>query len=148
MDLKLTKLAHIVLRVRDLERSRRFYRDTLGLKETGEIGGQMAFFSLGDSSHDLAVMALGEGAPPPDPRRVGLYHFAFHVESEASLRDWSRHLREQGVRIVGSADHGVSVGLYIEDPDGNEIELTYDRPRERWPKEGNPFAGTRPLVLD
>ena len=143
--LKPKKLAHIVLRVRDLERSKAFYTDVLGLRQTGEIPGFMAFFSAGEDSHDLALMRLGPDAPGPDPQRVGLYHFAYAVERPEDLEGAYRHLKEKGVPIVGSADHGVSMGIYFRDPDGNEIELTYDRPREEWPKEANPFAGTKPL---
>ena len=143
--IKPKKLAHIVLRVRDLERSKVFYSEVLGLRHTGEIPGVMAFLSAGEDSHDLALLRLGPEAPGPDPQRVGLYHFAYAVERPEDLEEAYRHLKEKGVPIVGSADHGVSMGIYFRDPDGNEIELTYDRPPEEWPKEGNPFAGTRPL---
>lgn len=141
------KLAHIVLRVRELGRSKAFYTDVLGLRQTGEIPGLMAFFSAGEDSHDLALMGLGPDAPGPDPQRVGLYHFAYAVERPEDLERAYRHLQEKGVPIVGSADHGVSMGIYFKDPDGNEIELTYDRPPTEWPKDTNPFAGTKPLAF-
>src|SRR5688500_14344213 len=131
--LKPTKLGHIVLRVRDLERSKRFYTEVLGLRQTGELPGRMAFFAAGDDSHDLAVMAIGANAPAPDPNGVGMYHFAYQVGSSDELRQWYRHLQERGVPIHGSADHGVSQGLYLSDPDGNEIELTYEVPPDQWP---------------
>jgi catechol-2,3-dioxygenase len=146
--LKPTKLGHIVLRVRNLERSKRFYTRVLGLRQTGEIPGRMAFFSAGADSHDLAVMAIGEGAAPPQPDRVGLYHFAYQVATAEELSDWYRHFQTENVTIVGTADHGVSQGIYFLDPDGNEIEVTYEVPPEQWPTEANPFAGTRPLVLE
>ena len=146
--LKPTKLGHIVLRVRDLERSKRFYGGVLGLRQTGEISGRMAFFAAGEDSHDLAVMAIGANAPGPDPQRVGMYHFAYQVGSPEELRRWYQHLKEQGVAILGSTDHGVSQGLYLADPDGNEIELTYEVPPDQWPKGANPFAGNKPLMLD
>ena len=150
MPVPTTKLGHIVLRVRELERSERFYTEVLGLRKTGEIPGRMAFFSTQGSadSHDLALMQLGPDAPDTDSRRVGLYHFAYQVESEAALADALRTLQEAGVPIIGSADHGVSKGVYILDPDGIEVEITYEVPRERWPEDANPFAGTRPLVFD
>ena len=146
--LKPTKLGHIVLRVRDLERSKAFYTQVLGLRLTGEIEGRMAFFAAGEDSHDLAVMAIGEEAPPPDPGRVGLYHFAYQVASADELKQWYHHFREHGVTIVGSADHGVSQGIYFLDPDGNEIEVTYEVPPEQWPQATNPYAGATPLVLE
>jgi catechol 2,3-dioxygenase len=146
--LKPTRLAHIVLRVRDIERSKRFYTEVLGLTQTGQIEQRMAFFTAGAGSHDLAVVALGDEAEAPDPRRVGLYHFAYQVESREELKRWHRHLRAQAVPIIGTTDHGVSQGIYFLDPDGNEIELTYELPPEEWPKDRNPFAGDAPLDLD
>ena len=149
MPIPTTKLSHIVLRVRDLERSERFYTEVLGLRKTGELPGRMAFFSTqaNSDSHDLALMQLGPDAPGTDPSRVGLYHFAYQVESEAALADAYRALQEAGVSIVGSADHGVSKGIYILDPDGIEIEITYEVPPERWPQEGNPYSSTKPLTF-
>jgi len=149
MPVPTTKLGHIVLRVRDLERSKRFYTEVLGLRQTGELPGLMAFFSTQSNpdSHDLALMRLGPDAPDSDPKRVGMYHFAYQVGSEEALAEAYRALREAGVPIVGTADHGVSRGIYILDPDGIEIEITYEVPPERWPKEANPFAGTKPLTF-
>lgn len=149
MPIATTKLGHIVLRVRDLERSERFYTEVLGLRKTGEVPGLMSFFTTQNStdSHDLALMRLGPDAPDPDPKRVGLYHFAYQVESEEALADAYRTLREAGVPIVGSADHGVSKGIYLLDPDGIEIEITYEVPPERWPDGANPFAGAKPLTF-
>jgi catechol 2,3-dioxygenase len=149
MPIATTKLGHIVLRVRELERSTRFYMDILGLRKTGEIPGVMAFFSTQGSadSHDLALMQLGPNAPDVDPQRVGLCHFAYQVGSEESLAEAYRTLREAGVPIVGTGDHGVSKGIYILDPDGIEIEITYEVPKEQWPQDGNAFAGVKPLAL-
>ena len=148
MPIQTTKLGHIVLRVRDLERSTRFYTEVLGLRKTGEVPGLMVFFSAqpNPDSHDLALMRLGPDAPDADPRRVGLYHFAYQVESEEALAEAYKTLREAGVPIVGTGDHGVSKGIYIRDPDGIEIEITYDVPPDRWPK-GDAFASTGPLVF-
>ena len=143
--LKPVRLGHIVLRVRDLERSKRFYMEVLGLRQTGQIEERMAFFSAGEDSHDLAVMAIGSEAPPPDPGRVGLYHFAYQVASADELEDWYAHLKAHGVQIVGTTDHGVALGIYFLDPDGNELEVTYERPPSEWPEDVNPFAGDSPL---
>ena len=149
MPVATTKLGHIVLRVRDLERSKRFYTEVLGLRQTGEIPGVMAFFSTQSNtdSHDLAIMRLGPDAPGPDPRRVGLYHFAYQVESEEALAQAYHTLQEAGVSIVGTGDHGVSKGIYLLDPDGIEIEITYELPPERRPTGADAFASTKPLVL-
>jgi len=149
MPIQTSKLGHIVLRVRELERSERFYTGVLGLRKTGEIPGVMAFFTTQDNadSHDLALMRLGPDAPDANPQAVGLYHFAYQVPSEEALADAYRTLKEAGVPIVGTGDHGVSKGIYILDPDGIEIEITYEVPRERWPKDANAFAGTKPLAF-
>jgi catechol-2,3-dioxygenase len=148
MPVPTTKLGHLVLRVRDLERSERFYTEVLGLRKTGGIPGVMAFFSTQSNpdSHDLALMRVGPHAPGADPSRVGLYHFAYQVDSEEALAQAYRTLKEAGVPITGTGDHGVSKGIYITDPDGIEIEITYEVPPERWP-QGDAFASTRPLVF-
>jgi catechol-2,3-dioxygenase len=149
MPVQTSKLSHIVLRVRDLARSERFYVDVLGLKKNGEIPGLMAFFTTQDNSdsHDLALMQLGPDAPDSNPSAVGLYHFAYQVPSEEALTEAYRTLKEASVAIVGTGDHGVSKGIYILDPDGIEIEITYEVPQDRWPKDANVFAGTRPLTF-
>ena len=150
MPIQTTKLGHIVLRVRDLERSEQFYTEVLGLRKTGGIPGVMSFFTTqgNPDSHDLALMRVGPNAPDPDPRGVGLYHFAYQVESEEALAEAYRTLKDAGVPIVGTGDHGVSKGIYLLDPDGIEIEITYELPQEAWPKDGDPFAaGTKPLVF-
>jgi catechol-2,3-dioxygenase len=149
MPIPTTKLGHIVLRVRDLQRSKAFYTEVLGLRPTGEIPGMMAFFSTQNNpdSHDLALMALGPNAPDPDTQAVGLYHFAYQVESEEALAKAYLALRDAGVTIVGTGDHGVSKGIYILDPDGIQIEITYEVPQDQWPPEGL-NSGTRPLRFD
>jgi catechol 2,3-dioxygenase len=149
MAIPTTKLGHIVLRVRDLARSKQFYTGVLGLRPTGEIPGIMAFFSTQNNpdSHDLALMALGPDAPDPDMQAVGLYHFAYQVDSEEALAKAYLALREAGVTIVGTGDHGVSKGIYILDPDGIQIEITYEVPPAQWPAEGL-SAGTKPLRFD
>jgi len=149
MPVPTTKLGHIVLRVRDLERSKAFYTDLLGLRPMGEIPSVMAFFSTQSNadSHDLALMRVGPNAPDAPAQAVGLYHFAYQVESEDALAKAYMTLREAGVTIVGTGDHGVSKGIYILDPDGIQIEITYEVPRDQWPTEGL-AAGTKPLSFN
>ena len=142
------KLGHLVLRVRDLERSEAFYTEVLGLEVTTRIPGVMVFMrAAGDSSHELALMSVGAGAPGPDATRVGLYHFAWLMDSFEDLQALYRELQERDVRIAGIGDHGVSLGVYIFDPDGNEIEVFYELPPEEWPEE-NIFAGKFPRSLE
>ena len=149
MPIPTTKLGHIVLRVRDLQRSKAFYTNVLGLRPAGESPGLMAFFSTqsNSDSHDLALMQLGPGATDPHADAVGLYHFAYQVDSEDALAQAYLTLREAGVTIVGTGDHGVSKGIYILDPDGIQIEITYEVPQDQWPPDGI-LSGTKPLSFN
>lgn len=142
------RLGHVVIRVRDLARSERFYTDVLGLHVTSRIDDRMVFLSAaGDSSHELALTAVGEDAPGPDADRVGMYHFAWEMESFDDLRKLHRELGEKNVTIAGLGDHGISTGVYFFDPDGNEIEVFYELPRDRWP-ETDIFGGSFPMSLE
>lgn len=141
-------LGHVVLKVKDLQRSVPFYRDVLGLKEVGRLGRGMVFFSVGDKHHDLALAEVGPRASSPDPHVVGLYHVAFKVgDSLDELRECKRHLERHGVPILGMADHKVSQSLYIADPDGIEIELYVDADPRIWKEDPEAVATVDPLVL-
>lgn len=143
-----TRLGHIVLKVRDLERSEKFYAEVMGLQVSGRLDGQMVFLSAGEKHHDLALYGVGPDAADPQQRQVGLLHFAWELGSFEELKRAYRLLREKGVPIVGAMDHGISKGLYFLDPDGNEIEVYADNPREEWEKLPNPFGGTDPVDLE
>src|SRR6478752_10707873 len=121
--MKTIELGHAVLYVRDLERSRHFYGDILGLPEIGAAFPGAAGFSGGRTHHELLLIEVGpDAAAPPAGRRVGLYHFGLKVgDSDDELRDALATLRANDVRVVGMSDHTVTHSLYIEDPDGNEI---------------------------
>ena len=124
MAIRPTRLGHLVLRVRNVDRAEEFYGGILGLEVKGRIEDKMVFFrSNPDVDHDLAIMAIGEGAPGPNSEGVGLYHFAYELGSFGELQDAYRTVVENNVRIAGYGDHGDTKGLYIFDPDGNEIEL-------------------------
>jgi catechol-2,3-dioxygenase len=143
----LKKLGHVVLKVRDLERTEAFYTGVLGLRVTGRLPGRMVFFSVpgNEDSHDLGVWKVGPDARPQEARQVGLFHVAWQVERLEDLERSYRELVAQGVRIHGTTDHGANLSVYFEDPDGHVLELTYERPRETWPVGQNPFAGRDPL---
>lgn len=132
--MKVQELGHIVLYVRNLERSRRFYRDVLGWDEIATMGGFGAMFSSGRTHHELLLLEVGEkAAPVPQGRRVGMYHFGLKVgTSDDELREAAETLRANGVPVGGATDHGVTHSLYISDPDGNEIELYIDVQPEIW----------------
>lgn len=144
------ELGHVVLYVKDLEASRRFYRDLLGWKELGAYGATAAAYSSGRTHHELLLLEVGLGASPiPAKPRLGLYHFGLKIgESDDELRDALRRLREANVPIVGMSDHGVTHSLYILDPDGNEIELYIDVQPELWREDPAKVSMyTRPLRL-
>jgi catechol-2,3-dioxygenase len=152
---KTTELGHAVLYVRDLERSRHFYGDVLGLPEIVSSDGTRPFagaaaFSGGRTHHELLLIEVGPSAAlPPAGRRTGLYHLGFKIgTTDDELRDAIRELQEEGVTIVGASDHTVTHSLYIEDPDGNELELYIDVQPERWRDDpALVMAPTRPLRI-
>lgn len=143
------QLGHLVLRVRDLDRAEKFYTDVLGLRVTNKRAGRMVFMSAREgASHELALMAVGANAPGPESTRVGLYHFAWEMESFDDLKRLYGELKQKGVKIGGIGDHGISLGIYFFDPDGNEIEAFYELPQERWPRQGDLFTGRFPYSLE
>ncbi|MGH9190332.1 MAG: VOC family protein [Acidimicrobiales bacterium] len=146
--MEVKELGHLVLYVRDLEQSRRFYRDVLGWTEVGgeePLGMPAAAFSSGRTHHELLLIEVGPGAAAlPAGRRVGLYHFGLKIgETDDELREAVTRLKEAGVAIGGAADHTITHSLYISDPDGNEIELYVDVQPEVWRE--NPSAVLAPI---
>ncbi|MFZ4584057.1 MAG: VOC family protein [Acidimicrobiia bacterium] len=148
--MEIRELGHLVLYVRDLERSRHFYRDILGWTEiagidNGLVGARAAAFSAGRTHHELLLIEVGPQATPiPPGRRVGLYHFGLKVgTTDDELRAALDELVAAGVRVNGASDHTVTHSLYIEDPDGNEIELYIDVQPEVW--RDDPMAVLSPI---
>lgn len=148
------ELGHIVLYVRELERSRRFYRDVLGWDPV-EVGDSplpvpVAAFTSGRTHHELLLIEVGEdAAPPPEGRRVGMYHFGLKVgTTDEELREALATLQEHDVPVTGASDHTVTHSLYTEDPDGHQIELYIDVQPEEWREDPSKvFAPIRPLQL-
>jgi len=150
MTIRVRNVGHVVLKVRDIERSARFYRDVLGLKEVarGTFGRPMAFFSTGDNHHDVAVMEVGADAPAPAPNATGLYHVALRIgTSLEELRAARAHLEAHGITDVRIRDHVVSQSIYLNDPDGNNIELYVDADATIWREKPETVATSRPLAL-
>lgn len=147
------ELGHVVLYVRNLERSRAFYRDVLDWPEVAGIalaGARAAAFSAGRTHHELLLIEVGpDAAPLPQGRRVGMYHFGVKVgDGDDELRAVLHRLEQTGVPVVGAGDHTVTHSLYVLDPDGNEVELYVDVPGADW--RANPaaiVAPTKPLRL-
>jgi catechol-2,3-dioxygenase len=131
--MKIQELGHVVLYVKNLERSRHFYRDILGFREIASRGN-IAVFSSGRTHHELLLIEVGAGANPiPSGRRLGMYHFGLKIgNDDEALRNALKEIQAAGVPITGSSDHTVTHSLYIEDPDGNEIELYIDVQPEIW----------------
>lgn len=147
--IRVERLGHVVLRVRDLERSLAFYRDALGLQERARYRSVMAFLSCTpESHHDLALMAVGLQARNPSPQDVGLYHIAFKIGDDLeTLRQAKQELERRGIAIAGMSDHGVSKSLYLHDPDGNEVELYVDADPALWRDNPQLVATVKPLAL-
>ena len=98
-----------------------------------------------EDSHDMALFRVGPEAGRPARDQVGLFHVAWQVDRPEDLEALHAHLRAKGVPISATTDHGANLSVYFEDPDGNQLELTYERPRAEWPAGQNPFAGRAPL---
>lgn len=157
--MEIKDLGHVVLYVRDLERSAAFYRDVLGFRQIapdveGEGGTRFpaaAFSSAsGRTHHELLLIEVGQGAQPqPHGRRVGLYHIGLKVgDTDDDLRAALATLHEAGVTVTGASDHTVSHSLYILDPDGNELELYVDVPGADWREDpGLVMSTIKPLRL-
>jgi catechol 2,3-dioxygenase len=147
--LQVKSLGHVVLRVRDLERSLGFYRDFLGMREAARYRGVMVFLTFGTGNHhDLGLMQVGLRAADPPPAAVGLYHVAFKVGDHLDeLRAWRERIAAAGVPFVGQSDHRVSQSLYVLDPDGIEVELYVDADPAVWRDDPAAVATIRPLAL-
>jgi catechol 2,3-dioxygenase len=146
--MKIQGVGHVVLKVRDLDRAAGFYAGVLGLREVGRFPGRMVFFSAGANHHDLAVLAVGPEAPSPPDSAVGLAHVALKIgDSLDALREAKALLEAHAVPIRGIRDHRVSQSIYLEDPDGNTIELYVDADPAIWGEDPSAVATVKPLAL-
>ena len=145
--MQVQSLGHAVLKVRNLERAEAFYNGVLGIPIAARHpSGTMTFFTLGNH-HDLALLAVGDAAPSAPADAPGLYHVAFKIgDSPEQLRQAKEDLERAGVPIDGSADHTVSLALYIHDPDGNGIELYVDA-SDAWKDDPARVTDIKPLVV-
>jgi catechol 2,3-dioxygenase len=144
-------IGHVHLKVADLERAIRFYRDVLGFELMQRMGRGAAFLSAGGYHHHIGLNTWeSQGGPPPSPGTTGLYHLAIRYPDRRSLADALRRVATAGIQLEGAADHGVSEALYLRDPDDNGVELYWDRPREAWPftPDGELVMYTRPLDIE
>jgi catechol 2,3-dioxygenase len=145
-----TRIGHVHLKVSDLQRSLEFYSGLLGFELTQSYGHQVAFLSAGGYHHQIALNTWFSKGSEPAPRKLpGLFHTAIVYPSRRDLARILKRTQEANYPLTGSADHGVSEALYLDDPDGNGVELYWDKPREEWPfnEDGRLEMYTRMLNL-
>jgi len=129
-------VGHVHLKVADLDRALGFYRDVLGFELMAQLGDRAAFLSAGGYHHHIGLNTWeSRGGGPPPRGTTGLYHVAILYPTRAALADALQRLAAAGVKLSGASDHGVSIAFYLDDPDGNGLELYWDRPRETWPRD-------------
>lgn len=146
-----TRIGHVHLKVADLERSLRFYVGLLGFEETMRYGDQAAFISAGGYHHHIGLNTwYSKEAPRASRHGVGLFHTAIVYPERSDLARIYKRLKEAEYPLTGASDHGVSEALYLDDPDGNGVELYWDRPRDDWFNtiDGSLKMYTKPLDLN
>lgn len=146
-----TRIGHVHLKVANLERSLEFYQGLLGFELRTLYGSQAAFISAGGYHHHIGLNTWqSKDAPPASRHGVGLYHTAILYPTRKDLAIIFERLLKASYPLTGASDHGVSEALYLDDPDGNGVELYYDRPREMWPTkaDGSLDMYTRELDLE
>jgi catechol 2,3-dioxygenase len=135
-------LGHVNIFVRNAERSQRWYEDVLGLHTYDLIPGRAAFMSADlEQSHEVALIEVGDEAPDQQKGQVGLNHMAWMMHSIDDLKEIYQRLKDKNIPIDRVSDHGISVGIYFHDPDGNGIEVSYELPRHEWPRQDHVFSG-------
>ena len=143
------RIGHVHLKVADLDRAIGFYRDTMGFDLVFQYGSQAAFLSAGGYHHHIGLNTWesANGGPPPSGT-TGLYHFAINYPTRRDLAVALKRLADAQWPIDGASDHGTHEALYLRDPDGNGIELAWDRDRSTWTNaDGTNAMTTRPLDL-
>ena len=143
-------IGHVHLTVKNIDKSLSFYRDLLGFEVTTWFGDSAVFLSAGGYHHHIGLNTWYDEKSTRIPKReIGLYHFAILFPSRKDLARAFKNLWEAKYPIEGASDHGVSESIYISDPDGNGVELYWDRPKDTWPKtsDGKIDMFTRPLDI-
>lgn len=146
-----THIGHVHLKVADIERSLKFYRDLLGFEVQQYYGDSAVFISAGGYHHHIGLNTWhSKGGGPAPINTAGLYHTAIVYPTREDLAVALKRLIEANYPLTGASDHGVSEALYMNDPDRNGVELYWDKPREQWPKDdnGNLQMETGPLDLN
>ena len=148
--MKAQHLGHVVFYVKELEQSLMFYRDVVGFKEIGTtFGGKAVALTAGRTHHEILLIEVGEAPAPPSGVRLGLYHIGIKIgDSLEELRTAKKELEQRGIPISGMSDHTVTQSLYLQDPDGNEVELYVDAPGVNWKQDPKAvLAPIKPLNI-
>ncbi len=140
------RIGHVHLKVADLDRALGFYTGVLGFELMQRYGNQAAFLSAGGYHHHIGLNTWeSRGGSPPAPGTTGLYHVAILYPTRAALAEALQRLIAANIPLDGASDHGVSEALYLRDPDGNGVELYWDRPEAQWPRNAD---GTLAMSTD
>ncbi len=146
-----THIGHVHLKVADLDRALSFYKDLLGFEITQRYGDSAVFISAGGYHHHIGLNTWhSKNAGPAPVRAAGLYHLAIVYPSRKDLAVIFKRLTDEEYPLTGASDHGVSEAIYLNDLDGNGVELYWDRPKDQWPTniEGKLWMGTAALDID
>lgn len=146
-----TRIGHIHLKVSNLQKALDFYVGLLGFEITTLYGNQAAFISAGGYHHHIGLNTWHSlGAQPAPENAPGLYHTAIVYPERKDLAIVLKRLIDAGYPLTGAADHGVSEAIYLDDPDGNGVELYWDKPRDQWPlkPDGSLEMYTRQLNIE
>jgi len=141
------RIGHIHLKVADLDRAIAFYQTVLGLQVSVRYGNYQAFLAAGLYPHLIGLRAVPGQKSPSSSEEPGLHHYGLWFPTEPALAHAVRRVRDAGVPIKDTADYGVGLAVYIDDPDGNNIELCWDRPAEQWPRRPDGSLDNRPRPL-
>ncbi len=143
------RVGHVHLQVSDLDRALVFYQGLLGFELNQRFGEQAAFLGAGGYHHHIGLNTWNSlGGPPARTHGAGLFHAAFLYPTRADLGRVVARLADAGYPLSGSADHGVSEAVYLSDPDGNGVELYWDRPRAEWPRDAQGGIAMHTRALD
>jgi catechol 2,3-dioxygenase len=144
-----TRIGHVHLKVADLDRAIKFYVDLLGFEIMQKYGNDAVFISAGGYHHHIGLNTwYSKGSQPTPVRSVGLYHTAILYPTRKDLAAIYKRIVDAGYAFSGFSDHGVSEALYLNDPDGNGVELYWDKPKEQWPKNENGNLEMYSIALD
>ena len=133
-----TRIGHVHLKVSNIQRALDFYAGVLGFELQQLYGAQAAFISAGGYHHHIGLNTWeSEGGSPPPHGTTGLFHLAILYPQRGDLADALKRLSAHGIELDGASDHGVSEALYLRDPDGNGVELYWDRPEADWPRDAD-----------